>query len=169
MRARAVVWGHIRPLLIYSVLTASTIGPGTVAMCSKAGSEFGAALLWCVLVAAVVAWVMQEGSARLTILSGLTLGQSLRFLTPSGWRQKLRHAILAFVIFGSFACVTSASNTRPHDEPGMRAHRRHHPLADTCNNFAGTMAAVDMIVPDAAARTIVNLGLVSRAKARTAG
>ena len=71
---RAAV-AHLRSLLVYSVLTASTIGPGTVAMCAKSGSEYDTALLWCVLVAAAVAWVMQQGSARLTLVSERTLGQ----------------------------------------------------------------------------------------------
>ena len=125
---------HLRSLLVYSVLTASTIGPGTVAMCAKSGSEDDTALLWCVLVAAAVAWAMQEGSARLTLASDRTLGQCLRALTAS--RRSLRavrHLLLAFIVVGSFAY--------------------------TCNNFAGTMAAVDMVVGSAAARTAINLAL----------
>ena len=125
---------HLRSLLVYSVLTASTIGPGTVAMCAKSGSEDDTALLWCVLVAAAVAWAMQEGSARLTLASDRTLGQSLRALTAS--RRSLRavrHLLLAFIVVGSFAY--------------------------TCNNFAGTMAAVDMVVGSSAAQTAINLAL----------
>ena len=125
---------HLRSLLVYSVLTASTIGPGTVAMCAKSGSEYDTALLWCVIVAAAVAWVMQEGSARLTLASERTLGQCLRALT-SGRRslRALRYLLLCFIVLGSFAY--------------------------TCNNFAGTMAAVDMVVGDAGARTAINLAL----------
>ena len=73
----------IRDLLVWTVLTASTIGPGTVTMCSKAGADYGALLFWCVIVAAIVAWVMQEGTGRLTIASGLTLGEAVRALSPA--------------------------------------------------------------------------------------
>ena len=76
---RAII-AKIRGLLVWTILTASTIGPGTVAMCSKAGSDFGNALLWCVVVASATAMVMQEASARLTIHADLTLGQALRHI-----------------------------------------------------------------------------------------
>jgi manganese transport protein len=134
MRAIREAGEHLRSLLVYSVLTASTIGPGTVAMCAKSGSEYDTALLWCVLVAAAVAWAMQEGSARLTLASNRTLGQCLRALTATrpGLRV-VRHLLLAFILVGSFAY--------------------------TCNNFAGTMAAVDMVVGSAAARTAINFSL----------
>ena len=122
---------QLKSLLVYTVLTASTIGPGTVAMCSKAGSDFGDALLWCVVVASGTAMVMQEASARLTIHADLTLGQALRRITPRGTRLAvLRHAILAFVIIGSFAYE--------------------------CNNFAGVMASVEMVVTDSGTRYLIN-------------
>ena len=99
MRAIREAGEHLRSLLVYSVLTASTIGPGTVAMCAKSGSEYDTALLWCVLVAAAVAWAMQEGSARLTLASDRTLGQCLRALTATrpGLRV-VRHLLLAFIL-----------------------------------------------------------------------
>ena len=58
---RAIL-AKVKSLLVFTILTASTIGPGTVAMCSKAGADFKTALLWCVLVASVVAFVLQEGA-----------------------------------------------------------------------------------------------------------
>jgi hypothetical protein len=113
---------RLRNILFWSVLTASTVGPGTVAMCSKAGADFRAALLWCVLVAAFVAWVMQDGAGRLTIESGMSLGQAIRRLTPSGTRRVLRGLLTAFVVVGSFAYE--------------------------CNNFSGTAAVVPMLTDD---------------------
>ena len=58
---RAIL-AKVKSLLVFTILTASTIGPGTVAMCSKAGADFKTSLLWCVLVASVVAFVLQEGA-----------------------------------------------------------------------------------------------------------
>ena len=68
----------VKSLLVFTILTASTIGPGTVAMCSKAGADFKTALLWCVLVASVVAFVLQEGAGRLTLV-----GDIARTASPS--------------------------------------------------------------------------------------
>ena len=124
------ILAQLKSLLVYTVLTASTIGPGTVAMCSKAGSDFGNTLLWCVVVASATAMVMQEASARLTIHADLTLGQALRRITPHGALAVLRHAILAFIVIGSFAYE--------------------------CNNFAGVMASVEMVVTDSGTRYLIN-------------
>jgi manganese transport protein len=110
----------VRSLLVWTVLTASTIGPGTVTMCSKAGADYGTALFWCVAIAALVAWVMQEGTGRLTIMSGFTLGEAARSLSPSGAPLVFRHLLAAFCLVGNFAYE--------------------------CNNFAGTMAAVEILL-----------------------
>ena len=72
------VLDEVKSLLFWSMLAASTVGPGTVIMCSKSGSEFGLQLLWALLVASVVAYTMQEGSARLSIVSGLDFGQAMQ-------------------------------------------------------------------------------------------
>ena len=113
-------WSRLRGLLVWTVLTASTIGPGTVTMCSKAGADYGAQLLWAVCIAAAVAWIMQEGSGRLTLVSGRSLGDAVRHLTPSGVPRIGRHLFAAFCVVGNFAYE--------------------------CNNFAGTMAAVEIML-----------------------
>ena len=99
--AAAMAFGKtVSDLLVWTVLTASTIGPGTVTMCSKAGADYGISLFWCILVAAVVAWVMQEGTGRLTIASGLTLGEAVRSLSPSGLPLLGRHALAVACVIG---------------------------------------------------------------------
>lgn len=71
-------------LLHFSMLAASTIGPGTVVTCSKSGADFGLKLVWALVLASFVAYVLQEGSARLAIVSGFNLGQAMRaHLGPS--------------------------------------------------------------------------------------
>ena len=52
-------------LLRWSVLAASTIGPGTVIVCSKAGADYALTLLWALVLASFVAYALQEGAARL--------------------------------------------------------------------------------------------------------
>ena len=65
-------------LLYWAMLAACTIGPGTVVTCSRAGSEYGLSLIWSLVVASILAYILLEGTARLTIVSGMSLGQCLR-------------------------------------------------------------------------------------------
>ena len=65
-------------LLRWSVLAASTIGPGTVIVCSKAGYQYDYRLLWALVLASFVAYALQEGSARLSIRGRTTLGGAMR-------------------------------------------------------------------------------------------
>jgi Mn2+/Fe2+ NRAMP family transporter len=86
-------------LLHFSMLAACTIGPGTVVTCSKSGADFGLKLTcnFCcdlldlvvclissyvvrfltgaLVLGSFVAYILQEGSARLSIVSGSGLGQ----------------------------------------------------------------------------------------------
>ena len=71
-------------ILLWSVLAAAFIGPGTVATAAAAGSEFGYALLWALVFSTVACLVLQEASARLTIVSGRNLAQALRDRYPYG-------------------------------------------------------------------------------------
>jgi Mn2+/Fe2+ NRAMP family transporter len=64
-------------IILWSVISAAFIGPGTVTTAASAGSLFGLDLLWAVVFATVACIILQEVSARLTIVSGLTMGQAL--------------------------------------------------------------------------------------------
>mmetsp|Transcript_29173 Transcript_29173/g.92311 ORF Transcript_29173/g.92311 Transcript_29173/m.92311 type:complete len:354 (-) Transcript_29173:638-1699(-) len=92
-----------RNVLKYCVLTASTIGPGSVAMCAKAGADYGHQLVWCVAVAVAVAWSLQDTAGRLTIEGKRSLGQAIRDLSPSGAKAVVRHVLTLFVLAGSVA------------------------------------------------------------------
>ena len=54
------------------------MGPGTVVTCARAGAEYGYNLIWALIFASILAYTLQEGTARLTIVSGNSLGQCLR-------------------------------------------------------------------------------------------
>ncbi|WP_020571635.1 NRAMP family divalent metal transporter [Neolewinella persica] len=66
--SRAVVW---------SLIAAAFIGPGTVTTAARAGSEGGWGYLPFVLLAAFAGFLLMEMAARLTLVSGQTLGQIL--------------------------------------------------------------------------------------------
>jgi len=69
--------------LYWLMLAATTVGPGTVVTCARAGAEFDLNLIWALVFATAMAFTLQEGTARLTIVSGRSLGECLR--------EKYRH------------------------------------------------------------------------------
>ena len=73
-------------VLLWSILAAAFIGPGTVTTAASAGSRFGPALLWALTFSTLACLVLQEASARLTLASGRDLGQALRRRFAGGWR-----------------------------------------------------------------------------------
>ncbi|WP_298246569.1 Nramp family divalent metal transporter [uncultured Christiangramia sp.] len=60
------------------LVSAAFIGPGTVTVCSLAGVEFGYSLLWALLVSIIACIVLQEMSARLGLVTGKGLSDSIR-------------------------------------------------------------------------------------------
>lgn len=64
-------------VVLWSVISAAFIGPGTVTTAASAGALFELDLLWCVTFSTFACIVLQEVSARLTIVSGMTMGQAM--------------------------------------------------------------------------------------------
>ena len=107
-------------MLYWSMLAACTVGPGTVVTCARAGAEFELSLIYVLIFASVLAYTLQEGTARLTINSGLSLGQCLR--TKYEHTFKLYNtAMICWVV----AVSVSLGNTLYE-----------------CNNFAGGVDAI---------------------------
>ena len=48
-------------LLYWTMLAACTVGPGTVFICARAGSEYGLSLIWVLVFATVLAYTLLEG------------------------------------------------------------------------------------------------------------
>ncbi len=67
----------ISSVILWSVISAAFIGPGTVTTAVSAGSQFQLQLLWAVVFATIACIVLQEVSARITIASGLSLGSAI--------------------------------------------------------------------------------------------
>lgn len=65
-------------VVLWSVLAAAFIGPGTVTTAAKAGAEHRYALLWALLFSTLACVVLQEASARLALVSGRDLAAALR-------------------------------------------------------------------------------------------
>jgi len=113
-------------MLYWTMLAACTVGPGTVVTCSRAGAEFGLSLIWGLVVAALIAFTLQEGTARLTIVSGQSLGQCLK-TKYQNMAKVYNTAIICWLVAGSVFFGN---------------------LLFECNNFAGGVDAV-MAMPGA--------------------
>ena len=82
-------------ILFWSVVSAAFIGPGTITTAAKSGALFGADLLWTLLFSTFACLVLQEASARLTIVSGKNLGQ---VIAQQFEDKKSRIAVLILVL-----------------------------------------------------------------------
>lgn len=71
---RAKTW---KSVVIWSIISAAFIGPGTVTTAVSAGSSFKLDLLWAVTFATISCVILQEVAARITIASGMNVGQAL--------------------------------------------------------------------------------------------
>ncbi len=69
--------GKLSSVIIWSVISAAFIGPGTVTTAVTAGSLYQLDLIWTIAFATVACILLQEVSARITIASGLSLGQAV--------------------------------------------------------------------------------------------
>ncbi|CAJ1441239.1 unnamed protein product [Effrenium voratum] len=113
------VGSDLLSLLYWCMLAANTVGPGTVIVCARAGAEYQLELVWALVFASFLAFTLQEGGARLTIVSGKTLGQCLREKLGVSMTGTAPKACWAFA--GAVYCGN---------------------LLYECNNFAGGIDAV---------------------------
>ena len=85
------------------LVAAAFIGPGTITSCSKAGADFGYALLFALVFATITTIILQEMTGRLSLGSKCDLAQSLREL-PQNQATKIFFAIL--ILFSiTFGCA----------------------------------------------------------------
>lgn len=68
---------RLSSVLLWSVISAAFIGPGTVTTAASAGALFKLDLLWAVVFSTIACIVLQEVSARLAIVSGLPMGKAM--------------------------------------------------------------------------------------------
>lgn len=86
-------------ILFWSVVSAAFIGPGTITTAAKSGSLFGMELLWALLFSTIACLILQEAAARLTILSGRNLGESLYFKLNNSFSGKMSLIFIALSIY----------------------------------------------------------------------
>ncbi|MGB1092723.1 MAG: Nramp family divalent metal transporter, partial [Oceanobacter sp.] len=87
-----------------AMVAAAFIGPGTVTTASVAGAQFGTALLWAVVFSIIATLVMQEMSARLGIVSRMSLGEALR----SRFSNPAARLVVALLVIGAIGVGAAA-------------------------------------------------------------
>ena len=87
-----------------ALITAAFIGPGTVTVCTLAGISDGYSLLWAILLAVVICYLLQEMAARLGLVTRRGLGDVLRSQITS---SALRIVMLA-IVFGAIVIGNAA-------------------------------------------------------------
>jgi Mn2+/Fe2+ NRAMP family transporter len=85
-------------ILLWSVIAAAFIGPGTVTTCAAAGASHGTALVWALLFSTFGCLVLQEAAARVTVVSGSTLAEALGGASRDGARRLISLALVGGAI-----------------------------------------------------------------------
>lgn len=90
-------------IIFWSVISAAFIGPGTITTALKAGSNYQLNLIWAIFFSIFACIILQESVSRITITSGLTLGEAIQ--KKYGKKGILNFNILLTiaVIFGCIA------------------------------------------------------------------
>ncbi|HHS13220.1 MAG TPA: divalent metal cation transporter [bacterium] len=94
---------RILSLLFWSVIAAAFIGPGTVTTAASAGTLYGFTLMWTLVFSTAACLILQEASARLTIVSGSPLMASIGKTAGDLLRKPVQFFVLAAVISGCAA------------------------------------------------------------------
>ncbi len=86
-------------VLYWSVIAAAFIGPGTVTTAAASGARHGLTLLWALMFSTLACLVLQEAAARVTVVSGMNLGQAIRQQSLGLPFGRLLIALVALIIF----------------------------------------------------------------------
>ena len=90
-------------VILYSVISAAFIGPGTITTAITAGASHQLHLLWAVALGTLGCLLLQETSARIVISSGLNLGQASQKCFGNTWGKALMVLVGVTVMLGCAA------------------------------------------------------------------
>lgn len=91
-------------VLLWSVIAAAFIGPGTVTAAASAGAAHGTALLWALAFSVFATFILQEAAGRLTLVSGRELAEALAARAGGG----LRAAAMTVLVLGAILLGNAA-------------------------------------------------------------
>jgi len=91
-------------ILFWSVISAAFIGPGTVTTAASSGASYGSALLWALLFSTLACLFLQEASARISIVTGKNLGESIyAYFENSRLKTPVLLLVLGAILVGAAA------------------------------------------------------------------
>ncbi len=91
-------------ILFWSVVSAAFIGPGTVTTLTKAGVYYHFDLMWTILFSIFACLLLQEASARITIYSGMNLGEAIaKQFAGKKSRGAVIFSVIMAIVLGSAA------------------------------------------------------------------
>ena len=85
------------------IIAAAFIGPGTVTLCSLAGAKFGMSLLWTIIIAILIAIILQSMAIKVSILSKKNLTQAIK--------EELKNPIVKNLVLGLILVAILFGNT----------------------------------------------------------
>ncbi|MFL2600914.1 MAG: Nramp family divalent metal transporter [Flavobacteriaceae bacterium] len=85
------------------LIAAAFIGPGTVTLCSLAGAKFGMSLLWTIIIAILIAIILQSMAIKVSILSKKNLTQAIK--------EELKNPIVKNLVLGLILVAILFGNT----------------------------------------------------------
>ncbi len=94
-------------VLFWSIVSAAFIGPGTITTATKAGANYNFDLLWALLFSTLACLLLQEASARITITSGMNLGQAI----AKQFEGKSTKTLVLILIVGAIILGSAAYET----------------------------------------------------------
>jgi Mn2+/Fe2+ NRAMP family transporter len=87
-----------------TLIAAAFVGPGTIAVCTRAGAEYGYTLLWAMVLSMVATVVLQEMAARLGLVTSSGLSEIIRSkLTHPLTRVGMIILIISAIFIGNAA------------------------------------------------------------------
>lgn len=88
-----------RSTLLWSIIAAAFVGPGTVTTATRAGSEGSYAYIWPLMIALVAGYLLMEMAARITVVTGQQLGK----VVDASFGRGLSVALFGAVVLGCTA------------------------------------------------------------------
>ena len=85
------------------LIAAAFIGPGTVTLCSLAGAKFGMSLLWTIIIAILIAIILQSMAIKVSILAKKNLTQAIK--------EELKNPIVKNLVLGLILIAILFGNT----------------------------------------------------------
>ncbi len=93
----------LRQVLLWSVISAAFIGPGTVTTALKSGTLYKLDLLWAVLFSIIACYVLQEASSRITIATGFDLPEIIASRFGNKRILNIHYLLIFSIVFGCLA------------------------------------------------------------------